>query len=98
MIKCDFCECESSEQTYKCFGCEKSLCAIHTIYHTLYTGNPVYLCVDCHSSFLWTNLEALKMIFDAHRRADELMSVWKASCKSQSLLTTRGGDGIEIWP
>lgn len=79
MAKCDFCERESDKQTYKCFGCEKSLCEIHAVYHTLYTGSLVYLCMDCHSLFLWTNLEALKIISDANRNAGELMSAWKES-------------------
>ncbi len=80
-IQCDFCDHKSNWQMYKCFGCGKDLCTMHTIYDSLYLDNEtrVYLCVDCHASFAWTNLEASKIISEAHTKVDELMSAWKAS-------------------
>ncbi len=80
-IQCDFCEYKSNWQMYKCFGCGKDLCVAHTIYDSLYIdhGAMVYLCVDCHASFAWTNLEASRMLSEAHEKADALMSAWKVS-------------------
>ena len=80
-IQCDFCDYKSSGQMHKCFGCGKDLCVAHTIYDNLYLDHEasVYLCVDCHASFAWTNLEASQIISGAHEKADALISAWKAS-------------------
>ncbi len=81
VIQCDFCDYKSSGQMHKCFGCGKDLCAMHTIYDNLYLDHEaaVYLCVDCHASFAWTNLEASQIISGAHEKADALMAAWKLS-------------------
>ena len=80
-IQCNFCDHKSNWQMYKCFGCGKDLCVAHTIYDSLHLDHEaaVYLCVDCHSSFAWTNLETSRIISEAHEKADALMSAWKAS-------------------
>ena len=91
VIKCDFCDHKSNWQMYKCFGCGKDLCIAHTIYDSLYLdyGSIVYLCVDCHSSFSWLNLEAKEIISDAQKRADAIMSTWKASRVSGDSINTK---------